>query len=134
MTSPVLGASAVVVHDGDLLMVRRGRLPQSGRWALPGGHVEPGELLVETVVRELREETGLEGACGGLLGWTEHITEQHHVVVLGFEVTVLERAAPRPGDDAVEARWVPLSEVAAMDLADGLVEFLREQGVLETIV
>lgn len=130
----MLGVSAVVVHDGDLLLVRRGTAPMLGRWALPGGRVEYGELLVEAVVRELREETALEGACGGLLGWTEHVHDERHVVVLGFEVTVLERADPVAGDDARDARWVPVEDVAALDLADGLVEFLAEHDIVAAIL
>jgi 8-oxo-dGTP diphosphatase len=131
---PVLGISAIVQHDGDLLLVRRGRGPAGGRWALPGGHVEPGELLAEAVVRELREETGLEGACGRLVGYNQVFLDEVHFVVLSFEVTVLERVPPTPGDDAADARWVPVSEVLELPLVDGLAEFLGDHGVLDTIV
>ena len=139
MTAPVLGVSAVVVHDGDLLLVRRGKAPHLGEWALPGGRVEGGELLVEAVVRELQEETGLEGACGELVGWSESFGadvggDDAHYVVLAFEVTVLDRQDPEAGDDADAARWVPLSEVGELpSLVDGLAEFLHEHGVLDTI-
>ena len=58
-----LGAFAVVRRDGCVLMVQNAR-EIGGRkqrvWDLPGGQVEPGELLTETLARELREETGLE--------------------------------------------------------------------------
>jgi ADP-ribose pyrophosphatase YjhB (NUDIX family) len=139
VTAPVLGVGAMVVHDGDLLLVRRGRGANVGEWALPGGRVEGGELLVEAVVRELQEETGLEGACGELVGWTEVFgpsggDADAHFVVLVFEVTVLDRQDPEAGDDAEAARWVPLSEVAELrPLVDGLAEFLHEHGVLDTI-
>lgn len=134
MTMPILGVSAVVVHDGDLLLVQRGKDPHLGEWALPGGRVEGGEMLVEAVVRELREETDLEGACGELLGWTEAFSEDAHYVVLAFEVTVLDRQEPAAGDDASSARWVPLSEVGELaSLVDGLAEFLHEHDVLDTI-
>lgn len=130
---PQVCVGAVVVHDGDLLLIRRGHGPAAGEWSVPGGRVEGGELLLEAVVRELQEETGLEGTCGELLGWVERIDDDGHFVILDFEATVLDRVDPIAGDDAIEARWVPLSDVADYALVDGLAEFLHEKGVLETI-
>ena len=49
-------------------------------------------------------------------------------------VSVLERVEPVAGDDASEAAWVPLSEVAELPLAEGLAEFLHDHGILRTIV
>jgi ADP-ribose pyrophosphatase YjhB (NUDIX family) len=112
MTAPVeLCVGAIVVLDGQLLLVQRANEPSAGEWSVPGGRVEPGETLAEAVVRELGEETGLEGVCGPLVGWVERIDERHHFVILDFEVTVL-------GDDAGARRrrrrraWVPLEDVA----------------------
>jgi 8-oxo-dGTP diphosphatase len=132
-TRPELCVGAVVVDAERLLLIRRGRGPGAGRWSVPGGRVEAGETVGEAVVRELREETGLEGLCGALLGWVERIHEDHHFVILDFVVEVLDPLEPVAGDDAAEARWVPLHEVAGLDLVDGLAEFLHEHGVLETI-
>jgi 8-oxo-dGTP diphosphatase len=125
---------AVVVEDDDLLLIRRGHGPAAGEWSVPGGRVEPGETLAEAVLRELEEETGVEGLCGPLLGWVERIEEDHHLVILDFTVTLLERQEPVAGDDAVEAAWVPLAEVAELRLVEGLAEFLHAHGVLDTIV
>ena len=124
---------ALAVLDGDLLLVRRGRGAAAGQWSVPGGRVEPGEMLAEAVVRELREETALDGVCGSLVGWVERIDDDAHYVILDFEVTVLEHGVPRAGDDAAEARWVPLEEVPEMALVEGLAEFLHEHGVIDTI-
>ena len=133
MPEPTVAVGAVAVYDGDLLLVRRGHGPAAGAWSVPGGRVEPGELVVEAVVRELAEETGLEGVCGPLVGWTEVIDDDHHFVILDFEVTVLEPEQLAAGDDAVEARWVPLGDVCDLNLVEGLAEFLHEHGVLPTI-
>ena len=57
--TPLVGVGAVVVHEGRVLLVRRGSEPLKGHWTLPGGVLEVGETLVEGVVREVREETGL---------------------------------------------------------------------------
>ena len=124
---------AVVVVDDELLLIRRGHGPGAGEWSVPGGRVEPGETLAEAVVREVAEETGLEAVCGSLLGYVERIHDDRHFVILDFDATVLQGDQPRAGDDAVEARWVPLGDVAELRLVEGLAEFLHEHGVIPTI-
>ncbi len=130
---PQVCVGAIVVDDDRLLLIRRGRGPAAGDWSIPGGRVEPGELLAEAVVRELSEETGLEGVCGELVGWSEIIGDHGHFVILDFAATVLEASVPEPGDDALEAVWVPLREVARYRLAQGLAEFLHDHEIIATI-
>ena len=131
---PEVAVGAVVVHDEHLLLVRRGRGVAQGGWSLPGGRVEEGELLAEATVRELREETGLEGICGELVGVVERFIDDHHFVILDYAVTVLEPdEPPTAGDDAAEAVWVPLHDVATWPLVDGLAEFLHDHGIIGTI-
>ncbi len=124
---------AIAVDEGRLLLVRRGRGPGAGAWSVPGGRVEAGETLAEAVLRELAEETGLEGLCDELVGWVERMGPHHHYVVLDFRVTVLEPRQPRAGDDALEAEWVPFDEIAHRRLAEGLAEFLHEHGIVPLI-
>ncbi|MST32659.1 NUDIX domain-containing protein [Acidimicrobiaceae bacterium USS-CC1] len=124
---------AVAVDRDRLLLVRRGHGPGAGWWSVPGGRVEHGETLAEATVRELREETGLEGVCGELLGWVERIEDPHHFVILDFVVTVLDPSGPVAGDDAAEVAWVPLADVADLRLVDGLAEFLHDHGILATL-
>ena len=133
-TGPQVCVGAVVVDAGRLLLIRRGREPGLGRWSVPGGRVEWGETIGEAVLRELAEETGLEGICGPLVGWVERITETHHVIIFDFFVDILEPEPAAAADDATDLRWVPMEDVAELDLADGLAEFLHEHGVLETII
>jgi 8-oxo-dGTP diphosphatase len=133
---PELSVGAVVVHDGSLLLVRRGHGPAAGQWSVPGGRVERGEMLAEAVVREVLEETGLECVCGELLGWVEILpTDQPevspHFVVLDFVATVLEHGEPVAGDDAAEVRWVPVDDVLELNLVDGIAEFLHEHGIID---
>ena len=125
---------AIVIDDGRLLLVRRGRGPAAGEWTVPGGRVERDELLEEAVVRELAEETGIEGVCGDLVGVVERFDEGEHFVILDYEVRLLEAAEPTAGDDAAEATWVPLSDVAELNLVPGLAAFLHEHGIIDTIV
>ncbi len=131
---PELCVSAVVIDDERLLLVRRGRGRAQGEWAVPGGRVQAGELLAEAVVRELLEETGIEGVCGELIGVVELIDDDGpHQVVLAHLVTLMEAVDPIAGDDAAEARWVPLADVAELRLVAGLAEFLHDHQVIATI-
>ena len=131
---PEVCVGAVLVEGDRLLLVRRGRGPAAGEWAIPGGRVEAGETLAEAVVREVREETGLDVVCDELVGWVERIGADYHFVILDFSVTVLDDQAPVAGDDAAEVAWVPLHAVAEQRLVEGLAEFLHEHGVIPTIV
>lgn len=131
--APVLGVGAIVTDADRLLLVRRGHGPAAGTWAVPGGRVEPGETLAEAVVRELAEETGLEGVCGPFVGWVERIDDEHHFVIMDFVVTILDHKEPVAGDDAAEVAWVPLIDVAEWPLVAGLAEFLHDHGLIATI-
>ncbi len=126
---PELCVGAIARRGDELLLVRRGTDPGRGLWSVPGGRVEPGETLADAVVRELREETGLEGTCGAFVGWVERIGVDYHFVILDFEVEVA--GDPIAGDDADEARWVAISSLDDHALVDGLADFLRDRGVIE---
>lgn len=130
---PEVCVGAVAVHRDRLLMIRRGRGVAAGEWSIPGGRVEAGETLAAAVVREVREETGLEVVCERFLGWVERIGENYHYVILDFVVTALERGPIVAGDDAAEALWVPLDEVTDYQLVDGLADFLAEHAILDLI-
>ena len=130
---PELCVGAVVIDDDRLLLIRRGHGPADGEWSVPGGRVEWGETLAEAVVRELFEETGISGVCGELVGWVERIDEGFHYVILDFRVIALDPTEPVAADDAREAAWVSLSEVASLRLVEGLAEFLHDNDILSVI-
>lgn len=128
---PELCVGAVAVRDGCLLLIRRTTKPSIGRWTLPGGRVEAGESIIAAVIREVREETGLDALCGPFRGWVERVGVEHHFVILDFDITVLTDDEPVAASDASAAEWVPLDALRSRDVVDGLIDFLVDHGVLE---
>ena len=129
MGNLILGASAVIVADGAILLVQRGHEPQLGRWSVPGGKQEPGETLAETAAREAYEETGLEVRVGAEL-WSLTIPAGD----VSFEVhdfaATVTGGTLRAGDDAADARWVPFAELDLLPLTDGLMGYLIRGGII----
>jgi ADP-ribose pyrophosphatase YjhB (NUDIX family) len=132
MTSPVVAVGAVVVHDGALLLVRRAAAPGAGKWCTPGGRLEYGERMRAGAAREVLEETGLTVTIGALAGVDEltDVSAGYHFVFVDFFATVVGSPALVAGDDATDARWVPLADVPAYDLVAGLHDFLVTIGTV----
>jgi len=100
---------AVWIHAGRVLLVRRGRPPFRGRWALPGGFVEGHESVEAAVARELLEETGLRARPRRLVGVYSGPGRDPRGPTVSLAYEMQGRAGPPTGgDDAAEARWVPV--------------------------
>lgn len=108
-------ATALVRRDGAVLLVAS-RYPNHAQplWNLPGGRQQPGEVLADTVLRELQEETGLEGTIRELCYVSESYDGRTHFINTTFAVDA--GGEPEPphveGDHVVDAAWVPIGEIA----------------------
>jgi 8-oxo-dGTP diphosphatase len=141
---PVVGVGAVVVHEGRVLLIRRGKEPLRGRWLVPGGTVEWGETLEEAVVRELEEETGLVVRPRELLAVLDRIHRAgdsesevaHHYVIVDYLCDWVSGTL-RAGSDAEEAAWVPVADLAGYDVPEAALAVvalgLRKCGIVATI-
>jgi ADP-ribose pyrophosphatase YjhB (NUDIX family) len=121
---PVLGAAAVVIHEGKVLLIRRGKAPDAGEWSIPGGAVELGESVEEALRREIREETGLEIAVGAFLEVYERIERdaggvRFHFAILDYAATVIGGTL-RAGDDAADAVFADPADLGRYALADSV--------------
>ena len=120
-------AVGAVVFDqrGALLVIRRGRPPSEGLWSLPGGRVEDGETLEQALVREVREETGLEVEPDGLVATVTRGPYDIH----DFRAHVVG-GQPVPGDDASALQFVNRDDLRRLNVVPLLWEFLEENGCL----
>ncbi|MDH5785797.1 MAG: NUDIX hydrolase [Chromatiales bacterium] len=120
---PQLGCGAIVRQGNRVLLVKRGREPRRGQWAIPGGRVLPGETLRQATEREVREETGITIRAGEMVYQLEYIERDDsggiafHYVVLDYMGEYLS-GEPRAGDDADEAAWVAFNSLHTMTLTD----------------
>ena len=132
MPAPRIPCVGAIVKDeaGRLLLIQRGHEPETGRWSLPGGRIEPGESDEQAVVRETREETGLQVTCGTLIGSVQRPGLSGAVVDIRDYAAVVTGGTLAAGDDAADARWVSEADLAALPLTSGLAETLTAWGVL----
>lgn len=114
---PWVGVGVIVWRGDRVLLIRRGKPPRQGQWSLPGGAQEVGETVFETAVREALEETGLHVVPTEVVTVVDAITPDEDGAVR-FHYTLVEVAAECPAgeavcaDDALEARWATVDEVA----------------------
>lgn len=115
MTIPVPAVGVVCLREGSVLLIRRGKPPRLGEWSLPGGRIEPGERAVDAALRELKEETGVTARITGLLDVVDGIFPEadRHYVLIDYAAEWVS-GEPAAGDDALEARFIPLAEVEAL--------------------
>lgn len=128
--TPIPGVAAVVFSGDAVLLVRRGNEPSRGRWGLPGGVVELGETVEEAVVREVREETGLEVRPLKLVTVFDSIVRdpdgrvRFHYVLCEYLSEAIGGAL-HANSDVLEARWVPLDELNSLDISAGTRRFIE---------
>ena len=127
---PVVGVGAVVICDGKILLEKLKNEPGRGKWSIPGGLVELGEGVEQTVVREVMEEAGLAVEKPSLIDIVDNVTRdrsgeiRYHFVIIDFFVK-LKGGTLKAQSDAEELKWVSFDEVEKYDLTKSFREFFQ---------
>lgn len=103
--NPLPSAAAFVQNDrGEILLVKRGVSPGKGEWALPSGFIEIDEAPEEACVRELKEETGLNGSICSLMGvYSQSSSMYKSVIIIAYAVKA--SGVPQPGSDSLSTKY-----------------------------
>ena len=128
-THPTVGVGGVVVHDGRVLLIRRGKEPLRGRWVVPGGTVELGETLEAAVVREVREETGILVRPLEVMTVFDRIERSasevaYHYVIVDYRCAFVSGSL-EAATDAQEAAWVAERDLDRYDLPALALDLVR---------
>jgi 8-oxo-dGTP diphosphatase len=119
---PIVGVGGVVIHDGTVLLIRRGSEPLKGEWSLPGGMLELGEHLEDGVQRELLEETGLLVEPLKVVEVFDRIDShdgriRYHYVIVDY-LCALKAGNLQPASDVIDARWARREDLAQYHLTE----------------
>ena len=122
-------SDAIVIQNMHILLIERGKIPGNGRWALPGGYLEPNLTYLQNTIKELREETGLKVPERVLMGSIKKhdifdhpkrdsrgrmTTVCYYFLLEPNEPTDLPKV--KGGDDARKAFWLPISQLQQNEL------------------
>ena len=118
---PIVGVGGILFLEEQVLLVKRGREPARGQWSIPGGAVDTGETLTQAVIREMEEETGIQAEPMALVKILDRIFRDgqgrvtYHYVLVDFLCRHIGGEV-RAGSDALDARFIPIGDLASLDI------------------
>jgi 8-oxo-dGTP diphosphatase len=126
----MVGVGAVVIHEGRVLLIKRGKEPLRGRWVVPGGTVELGETLEAALAREVLEETGLVVTPREVVTVFDRIERdggavRYHYVIVDYLCDYVS-GEPRAANDAEDVALVALADLPGYDLPPKALEVVLD--------
>ncbi len=128
--NPVPSVGAISVKDGKVLLIKRGVEPAKGAWVFPTGFIDEGESPPHACLRELKEETGLEGKIIRIVeAYAEEADIYGSILVIMYLVKVTGGKL-QPGDDAADARFfkpIELPDLLFNCFKDSMARVLKDK-------
>lgn len=134
---PIPATIAAVIRDGHVLLVRRANPPDENCWAFPGGKIDAGECIEAATARELLEETGVVAEPLHVFDAVDVFDRddagalRRHFILIAV-LCRWQSGEPVAGDDARDARWIPLADLEGHELATsfGVARLARKAAAL----
>ena len=129
---PQVAVGAVVFSENKILLVKRSNHPAKGMWAVPGGKIQAGETMQQALVREIKEETGLDIRVGEIVFVFDVIRHDEqkelsfHYVIIDFFCDLLGGEL-KAGDDAREVRWISREDLKTIHVNEKTLTLLKEK-------
>jgi 8-oxo-dGTP diphosphatase len=133
---PIAGVAAVIFKGNEVLLTKRMNPPGEGLWGLPGGVVELGETVREAIVREVKEECGIDVEPIRLLDVHDSIVRdgegrvRFHYILSEFLCRIVGGSL-KPSSDALEARWFALDKLEEIPISRGTLRFIMKAAAEE---
>lgn len=131
-SSPIPAVGVVCLRGDEVLLIRRGTPPRLGEWSIPGGKIEWGEKARTAALRELREETGVEAELLGLIAVVDGVFTSRQTGAVTRHYVLIDYLArwtagePKAGDDAAEARFWPIDQIASLGLWEQTIAVIKQ--------
>ena len=130
-SNPIAAVGAIVLRDGQILLIMRTKEPGAGKWSIPGGKIELGEKLFEAAKREVLEETGIDVEIHKAVNTYDSIVRDaegrikfHYFLVYctGSYIS----GEPRTSAESSEVVWTELGKVDGLDMNPVLKKIIRD--------
>jgi 8-oxo-dGTP diphosphatase len=115
----------VCLRGEDVLLIQRGTAPRKGEWSIPGGRIEAGETESQAALRELSEETSVRAELLTKITALDADFEGFHYRLHDY-LARWTQGEPIAGDDADQAKFVPLMDIDALGMWPETVRVIRE--------
>ena len=127
-----LGVAAVILKNSKVLLVQEAQGTHVGQWGLPKGYVERGELPADAVLRELREECGIDGTVIGICGIRECLRNGLAHLFIAYRIHTEHDSLIIDVDEISNAKYVGFDQLNEMDWISPAMHTLAKSGFYDT--